>query len=250
VQRASKARRRGTKYKQGLVNPNTEGHNQAPALFNGKRKPRESGSWFVKFVQSTKKKQATHGRPKEKQIEGDVFNLVPTRADKIQTTKKSAESKGGVDLSLKRQEGESYKDYTLRLRQTNQRAIIEETGKASFSKSREKRKKFLTEQKQRKKRKRMGSTDSSDDEQVYEQIKFGERSERPPELQSQLRRNSSNCSSFETKRVVTLLETTKDSRFGGHGQGGNKNPQDSIYKRDQFEALKKRISSAYASTRE
>ena len=57
--RESKARRRKTKLKQGLINTTTEFHNQSPNELskNGKRKPRDSGSWFVNYMKSTKRKQ-------------------------------------------------------------------------------------------------------------------------------------------------------------------------------------------------
>ena len=57
--RESKARRRKTKLKQGLINTTTEFHNQSPNELskNSKRKPRDSGSWFVNYMKSTKRKQ-------------------------------------------------------------------------------------------------------------------------------------------------------------------------------------------------
>ena len=55
--RESKARRRKTKLKQGLINTTTEAHNQSPSqIHSGRRKPR-SRVVVLKLLKSTKQKQ-------------------------------------------------------------------------------------------------------------------------------------------------------------------------------------------------
>ena len=257
-QKASKARRRKKKLKQGLIDPNTPEHNRSPEQHGaGGKKSRQSNSWFVNFMKKSNRKQERRGRSKPKPQGGgdggdgrDLFALPAKKKRKKKHTRgrsldpssyKNGEDKGKETDSLKRRPGESNREYNLRLKKENQQAILEENRSHSASKTKLRRKQFLSEQKQRKKRKRTHA-DSSDEEGMYESVKFGDRNERPPDLNKRHKYQGGG-----DRRVVTLVDTGAEGRrYGGHGvsaDGGTKAGR--AYKLSQMELLQARISSAY-----
>ena len=255
--RESKARRRKTKLKQGLINTTTEAHNQSPSqIHSGRRKPRDPGSWFASFLKSTKQKQL-YGRRggrkrggKDSNFEGyrkrdgnkrsnssvkkkppkkDVFELGHGALDAKQESANDEDQ-----ASLRRRKGESARDYTLRMRKENAKAILEERKKNTKTNTKLKRKRFLEAQKLRKKnnkkRKRQRKGDSSEDEDnIYEKIKFGERVEDIPNL-----RRHPPAPGRKKKKVVTLL----DDDNAGLDIGDRKSYS-------QMEELAKRVNTSY-----
>ncbi len=256
-QKASKARRRKKKLKQGLIDPNTPNHNQSPDNFgNTKKKSRESNSWFVNFMKKSNRKLERRGRrDKKKEKSGTDSNelfILPTKQKKKKklprgrsldpNARKANISKGEVTESMRRKPGESMGEYNLRIKKENQQAILDENRAHSMSKTKLRRKQFLAEQKKRKTLKR-ARADSSDEESRYETVKFGDRNERPPELNKRHKYQGGG-----DRRVVTLVDTgvAEGRRYGGHGvsaDGGTTAVRS--YKKHQMELLQARISSAY-----
>ena len=261
--RESKARRRKTKLKQGLINTTTEFHNQSPNELskNSKRKPRDSGSWFVNYMKSTKRKQLyghrggrkrggkdsnfegykkkdknnnkfDKNKKKMKNIPKDAFDMDNNNSSSSSIKNKEMQSQ------FKRQKGESSRDYKVRMRKENAKAILEEKKKNTNTNSKLKRKRYLEEQKIRKKmnkkRKQQRNNNSSDDEDnIYEKVKFGERVEDIPNLNTQHRFQGGG-----KRKVVTLLNSNAMSSADGLDIGDRKSYS-------QMDELAKQVHSSY-----
>eukprot|EP00943_MAST-04B_sp_MAST-4B-sp1_P009472 g9472.t1 len=222
--RESKARRRKTKLKQGLISTATEFHDQSPAqLLKNKRKPRDSGSWFVTYMKSIKRKHLYGHRcgkkrgGKDSNFEGDTKKVIKDDKNRNKQVKKvpkgafEIDNERGTQLLFKRQNGETSSNYKARLRMENAKAILEEKKKNSTSNTRLKRKRYLKEQKLRrknkKKQKRQRTNNSSDDEDnIYEKVKFGDRVKDIPKINERHKFQGGG-----NRKVITLLSDNNPS---------------------------------------
>ena len=249
--RESKARRRKTKLKQGLISTTTEFHNQSPAqLLKNKRKPRDSGSWFVNYMKSTKRKQLYGHRGgkkrggKDSNFEGYTkkVKVEKNRNKKVKKVPKDAfeiDNEGVAQSLFKRQDGETSRNYKARLRMENAKAILEEKKKNSTSNTRLKRKRYLEEQKLRKKtkkkQKRQRTNNSSDDEDnIYEKVKFGERVEDIPNINERHKFQGGG-----NRKVITLLSDNNPSSSKNAVDIGDRKSY------SQMDELAKQVNSSY-----